>query len=380
MKSRKKSKTEKPIKTKNVKIRRKHRFKPIKKAIVPAYTAPQFLEKCCGIKQVSESGVFVLENHLSNKLYLVNCEDMKDKQAVFEVLRSYDFQYRFYYYETDVYLLIQIHTDENQDASFDFDAIEKAILKKLTELGVQLNPIALEDRLRNVHKFISKYNKNPNNNIMDYVNNVAAWKPDFDLESFVLYLDRLENNDKTYYAFYFVRFGDDISEMLCELKKIKNIECVMIEHDGISDNYLYEFFNNNFIGCNNELRKLKKTDPQLYEIFTDSAMRDTRSYSMVGINMLYSVPNVSASEGNNEDIVEDIKAVKEKIQFIIDRYDAAVYDCSGMMADSFWEFVPFGKWKMTETRVAKNELSCECLLFNSNTGQKNNSELNQFFM
>lgn len=54
---------------------------------------------------------------------------MKDKQAVFDVLRSYDFEYRFYYYKTNTYLLIQITTDENQDASFDFDAIEKDMLK-----------------------------------------------------------------------------------------------------------------------------------------------------------------------------------------------------------------------------------------------------------
>lgn len=226
------------VKPKKVKVRKKDKFKAIKKAIVPVYIAPQFLEKKYSIKQVSESGVFVLENHLSNKLYTVNCQDMKDKQAVFDILRSYDFKYRFYYYETAIHLLIQINTDENQDASFDFDAIEKDMFKKLAGLDIVLTPVNLEDRLRQIHQFIIKDKPNSNNNIMDYVHNVAAWKPDFELEDFILNLDSLEVADKTYRAFYFIRFGDDVTEMLQELRKIENIECIMIEQDGMDTCYL----------------------------------------------------------------------------------------------------------------------------------------------
>lgn len=357
------------VKPKKVKVRKKDKFKAIKKAIVPVYIAPQFLEKKYSIKQVSESGVFVLENHLSNKLYTVNCQDMKDKQAVFDILRSYDFKYRFYYYETATHLLIQINTDENQDASFDFDAIEKDMFKKLAGLDIVLTPVNLEDRLRQIHQFIIKDKPNSNNNIMDYVHNVAAWKPDFELDDFILNFDSLEVADKTYRAFYFIRFGDDVTEMLQELRKIENIECIMIEQDGISDNYLYEFFSNNYMGCNNELRKLKKMDPALYEILTDPAMRDTRSYSMVGINVLYSV------SGSDE-----IDTVKEKIRFIIDRYDAAVYDYSGMMAVGFLEFAPFGVLNVSESRVVKNAESCKCLLFNCCDVSEDKSELNKFFM
>lgn len=357
------------VKSKKVKVRKKDKFKAIKKAIVPVYIAPQFLEKKYSIKQVSESGVFVLENHLSNKLYTVNCQDMKDKQAVFDILRSYDFKYRFYYYETATHLLIQINTDENQDALFDFDSIEKDMFKKLAGLDIVLTPVNLEDRLRQIHQFIIKDKPNSNNNIMDYVHNVAAWKPDFELDDFILNLDSLEVADKTYRAFYFIRFGDDVTEMLQELRKIENIECIMIEQDGISDNYLYEFFSNNYMGCNNELRKLKKMDPALYEILTDPAMRDTRSYSMVGINVLYSV------SGSDE-----IDTVKEKIRFIIDRYDAAVYDYSGMMAVGFLEFAPFGVLNVSESRVVKNAESCKCLLFNCCDVSEDKSELNKFFM
>lgn len=357
------------VKSKKVKVRKKDKFKAIKKAIVPVYIAPEFLEKKYSIKQVSESGVFVLENHLSNKLYTVNCQDMKDKQAVFDILRSYDFKYRFYYYETATHLLIQINTDGNQDALFDFDAIEKDMFKKLAGLDIVLTPVNLEDRLRQIHQFIIKDKPNSNNNIMDYVHNVAAWKPDFELDDFILNLDSLEVADKTYRAFYFIRFGDDVTEMLQELRKIENIECIMIEQDGISDNYLYEFFSNNYMGCNNELRKLKKMDPALYEILTDPAMRDTRSYSMVGINVLYSV------SGSDE-----IDTVKEKIRFIIDRYDAAVYDYSGMMAVGFLEFAPFGVLNVSESRVVKNAESCKCLLFNCCDVSEDKSELNKFFM
>lgn len=81
---------DKKVRPKKVKVRKKDKFKAIKKAIVPAYIAPQFLEKKYGIKQVSESGVFVLEDHLSNKLYIVSCKNLKDKQAVFDILRDYD--------------------------------------------------------------------------------------------------------------------------------------------------------------------------------------------------------------------------------------------------------------------------------------------------
>ncbi len=360
---------DKKVRPKKVKVRKKDKFKAIKKAIVPAYIAPQFLEKKYGIKQVSESGVFVLEDHLSNKLYTVSCKNLKDKQAVFDILRDYDFKYRFYYYKTDTYLLIQINTDENQDASFDFDAIEKDMFKKLAGLGIDLTPVNLEDRLRHIHQFIIKDKPDSNNNIMDYVHNVAAWKLDFELDDFILNLDCLEVADKAYQAFYFIRFGDDVTEMLQELHKIENIECIMVEQDGISDNYLFEFFSNNYMGCNNELRRLKKTDPKLYEILTDPAMRDTRSYSMVSINVLYSVFSS-----------DEIDTVKEKIKFIIDRYDAAVYEYSGMMAAGFLEFAPFGMWNVSESRVVKNAESCKCLLFNCCDMPEGKSGLNKFFM
>lgn len=243
------------------------------------------------------------------------------------------------------------------------------MFKKLAGLGIDLTPVNLEDRLRHIHQFIIKDKPDSNSNIMDYVHNVAAWKPDFELDDFILNLDSLEAADKSYRAFYFIRFGDDVTEMLQELHKIENIECIMVEQDGISDNYLYEFFSNNYMGCNNELRKLKKMDPKLYEILTDPAMRDTRSYSMVGINILYSV------SGSDE-----IDTVKEKIKFIIDRYDAAVYDYSGMMAIGFLEFAPFGMWNVSESRVVKNSDSCKCLLFNCCDVSDGKSELNKFFM
>lgn len=362
---------EKKEKPKKIKLKKKDKFAEVKKAMVPTYMAPDFLSKKYGIKQVLDSGIFMLKNQIYNKFYSVTCKDDVDKKKVFDVLRSYDFGYRFYYLKNDIYLLIQISCDEKQDASFefDFDSIEKDLFKKLAGLGVSLDALNLEDRLRFIHQHIVKDKPNSNDNIMDYVHNVIAWKSDLELDGIQEYMNGLKIGDKEYYLFYFNCFGSDITEMLQELSKIENVENIMIEHNGISDSALYDFFHNNFMGCENELRKLMKQDKGLYEVLTDPTMRDSRSYSMIGINVLYSVSS------------EEADTVKNKIQFIVDRYDAAIYYFTGEMASAFVNFVPLGEWKNSELRLVKNLDSCNCLLFNegmvSNIGE---SELSDFFM
>lgn len=359
----------KEVKPKKIKLKKKDRFAEVKKAMVPTYIAPDFLSKKYGIKQVFDSGIFMLKNQISNKFYSVKCKDNMDKQGVFDVLRSYDFGYRFYYFDNKTYLLIQINSDEKQDASFDFDAIEKELFKKLAGLGVTLDALNLEDRLRFIHQYIVKDKPDSNNNIMDYVHNVIAWKADFKLDGIQEYMNGLKIGDKEYYFFYFNRFGNNTTEMLQELSKIEGVESIMVEHNGISDGALYGFFHNNFMGCDNELRKLKKLNNSLYEILIDPTMRDSRSYSMVGINVLYAVSS------------QDADTVKEKIQFIVDRYDASIYYFCGEMASAFVDFSPLGEWKNSELRLVKNSESCNCMLFNEgNASDVGDSELNKFFM
>ena len=98
-------------------------------------------------------------------------------------------------------------------------------------------------------------------------------------------------------------------------------------------------------------------------------MRDSRSYSMVGINVLYAVSS------------QDADTVKEKIQFIVDRYDASIYYFCGEMASAFVDFSPLGEWKNSELRLVKNSESCNCMLFNEGSASDvGDSELNKFFM
>ena len=78
----------------------------------------------------------------------------------------------------------------------------------------------------------------------------------------------------------------------------------MVEQDEISDNYLFEFFSNNYMGCNNELRRLKKTDPTLYEILTDPAMTVMKGNGKLILhNVLVGRASDSLFEGNAYDMI-----------------------------------------------------------------------------
>lgn len=338
--------------TKRVKVRRADRFKPIKKALVKAYTAPLFLKNMYGITKCYESGIFQVGEKIYNRVYKFDYSSLDNKDDVFDILRSYDFEYRFYYLSDSVYLSVQIKSDNLQDASFDFDAIEKVIFKKLSNRGVKLIPLDIENRFRLVHKLSNKKNINYNPNVQTYVKDVADWKQDFELDNFKDCFNKLELGNGCYVSYYIQKFGNNINELLNELVKLDGVENLVIQHSPVSDNAIYEWFHHNYMGCDNELRHLKKKDTNLYEILTDPSRRDSRSYSMVAINILVYVEDE-----------KNLDNLNSKLNFLISRYDAKINVQVGDMKKVFMDSFLLGKWDKPQTRTVKNNVSRDAFLF-----------------
>ena len=176
--------------------RLKERFKKIKakgkeqkENTTPIFRIPHFLEKQYHICMATENGLFILKDHSCTILYKI-IQDSGCKAGVeipfFEVLRSYDFEYRFFYYGIEEIYLEVLIKSENQNKSVNIEFIEQMeqdMLFKLSDCGITLKTVCLDERLRLIHKRICQYDDAADKNVMNYQNHVEAWKDDVELKS-----------------------------------------------------------------------------------------------------------------------------------------------------------------------------------------------------
>jgi len=326
---------------------KKDQFKAVKGSLkdgfVKSYKAPDFLNKMYHVSFVNENGLFTMKDNIYTMLYKIIPSAVSER-SVFEVLRGYDFEYRFFYYGIDeIYMEILIKASP-ENKSIDMDMIEKDMFDKMTGFGISLMGVNLDDRLRLIHKKVCRHNDDVNKNVMNYVNDTGAWKDDIALKQYVPHENTLEMNHYTYLMAFIKEFPKaDIRTFIEHVLSTEGVECVMIQYSPVSDDSLRAFFNSNYMGCDNELRKLINRNGTLYRILSDDTASDSRSYCFMGINILYAVT------------AEDKAVKKETIDFVVDRYDAEISYYQTNPLDTFTEFIPLGKWNYNQSRLFLND-------------------------
>lgn len=95
---------------KKKKLNKKDRFKEVKKAPVPMHSAPLFIKNIYGIETITDSGIFQVGENIFSKLYRISISDPSVKaHDVFQVFRGYDFKFRIYYINEEIYLNVFLH-------------------------------------------------------------------------------------------------------------------------------------------------------------------------------------------------------------------------------------------------------------------------------
>lgn len=374
----------------------KERFKKIKTSlkgkenVVQVFKTPDFMSKIYDISMVTENGLFIRKDHSCTMLYKVPQDSFyKEDSATkfFEVLRSYDFEYRFFYYGiNDVYLEVFIKP-ENENKSMDIqliEPIEQDMLLKVSECGVTLTAVWLDERLRLLHKRICRYYDAADKNIMNYQKDVAAWKEDITLKAYIPDENTLQIGDYRIKMAFIREFPQThIKECIQQLLSIEDIECVMIQYSPIKDDCLKAFFHSNYMGCDNELRKLQTKNPVLYKMLSDNTLSDTRSYCFMGISILYTQKDsINGTTSNKE---SHNVFIKEQLDFGIDGYGAAISDYQTNPIRTFTEFIPLGEWNYNQCRLFLNEdIKNTIPIMNQNPlaiqEEYSASNLNEFFM
>lgn len=370
----------------------KPKGKKHKENTVQIFRTPYFLEKQYHVCMATENGIFILKDHSCTLLYKI-IQDSGCKAGAeipfFEVLRSYDFEYRFFYYGIeDIYLEVLIKS-ENQNKSVDIELIElieQDMLFKLSDCGITLKTMCLDERFRLIHKRIVQYNAAADKNIMNYQNNVEAWKEDVELKPYVSDENALQIGDFRVKMAFVREFPQtSIKECVQHLLSIEDMDCVMIQYSPVKDESLKAFFQGNYMGCDNELRKLQTKNPGLYKILSDNTLSDTRIYCFMGIHLLYTQKNSIDKTTSNQELNNAHR--KEQCNFGIDGYGAKISDYQTNPLDTFKEFIPLGEWNYHQCRLFLNE-DVKNTIFLANQNQNplgvqeeySTSNQNEFFM
>lgn len=342
---------------KNMEAGMKERFKKIKVSskekenVVQIFKTPDFLNKIYDVSMVTENGLFILKDHSCTILYKI-IQDSGFKAGAeiqfFEVLRSYDFEYRFFCYGLEgVYLEVLIKS-ENQNKSINIELIEQMeqdMFFKLSECGIILKNVCMDDRLRLIHKRICQYDDAADKNIMNYQKNVEAWKEDVELKSYVSDENTLRIDDYQINMAFVREFPQSsIKECIQHFLSIEDIYCVMIQYSPVGDDCLKAFFHSNYMGCDNELRKLQTQNPAFYKILSENTLSDTRTYCFMGISIFYAFTSK-----------EHMQKIKKKIDFIMDMFPMKMSDYQTNPIRTFTESIPLGSWNYNQCRIFFNE-------------------------
>lgn len=381
---------------KNMEAEMKERFKKIKASskekenTVQVFKTPNFMNKIYDVSMVTENGLFILKDHSCTILYKIvqdsGCNAGAEIQF-FEVLRSYDFEYRFFYYGTDDIYLEVLIKPENQNKSIDIEHIEQMeqdMLLKLSECGITLKAVWLDERLRLIHKRIYQYDDAADKNVMNYQKNVEAWKEDVELKFYVSDENTLQiGNYRIKMAFVREFLQTSIKECIQQLLSTENMDCIMIQYSPVGDDSLKAFFHSNYMGCDNELRKLQIKNPTLYKMLSGNMLSDTRTYCFMGISILYTQnDSINKMISNKE---SDNALIKEQSDFGIDEYGLKISDYQTNPIRTFTEFIPLGSWNYNQCRLFLNEdIKNTIPITNQNPfviqKEYSASNLNEFFM
>lgn len=277
------------MKNRKKKVPRKDRFKLQKKKKYAISTAPAFINRKYGISEVSATGAFKTNNQIYSKLYTVTLDEFCKQHEAFSVLREYNIAFRIYYVDESIYMMLKIKEEKLESACEVIDKIEADMITKLAELGIKLVSVGANERFDIAYRYIKAGLTNKNINVGNYFEDIIEWMSDFELKEYIESDENAELEAETehYKMLYLTRLPNQIEEFLVDLSNLEALREIMFDFEAVKDQAVARFVEMNYMGYENELSKLKKSNPEVYTIYTgDSTDRDTRHYCTCGISLL----------------------------------------------------------------------------------------------
>lgn len=334
-------------KNKKKKLSRKDRFKEMKKEAIPMCSTPLFLKNAYEISIMTDSGLFQIEDGVFSKLYKLEFGDRSVKaDDVFKILRGYDCKFRIYYIKKDIYLNILLKADK-ADVWVTCGELYKNMSMQLSELAITVRDINTDERMKFVHGLILDNENLPFDK--SYMDNefVLNWKDDFELINLKEEIGYFYKQNDQYKVFYVREFSDKISEFISDISEIEDVKEIISQFDPVSDKAVQAFFKKNYMGTDNLLENIQKNNADLYNVFTQEIKDDSKHFTMCGVMFLVKVDNPE---------------VEEKINFSASRYDIEIAYFHIKMLDMYKEFLPIGKWHLSESRNVPSDFAGKIFL------------------
>jgi hypothetical protein len=350
---------------KKKKLSRKDKFKPLKKELIPMSTTPLFLKNTYEISIMTDSGLFQVEDGVFSKLYRLEIGDTSVKaQEVFTILRGYDCKYRIYHFQDNIYLSI-LFNSEKADVWVACNDLYKNMSSQFSELSISVEDIDANERMKIIHGLILDNENLPF--YKSYMDNdfILDWKEDFELSSLREEIDYFFKKDDKYKIFYIREFSDNISKFISEISEMEDIKGIITQFDPVSDRAVQAFFKKNYMGTDNLLENMLRNNPDVYSIYTQEIKDDSRYFTMCGVIFLARVNDPE---------------VEEKINFSAERYDIEVSYFHVNMIDIYKEFLPVGKWQLSESRVVTSEFASNILLSNYLAQEEQGESIDDFLL
>lgn len=350
---------------KKKKLSRKDKFKPLKKELIPMSTTPLFLKNTYEISIMTDSGLFQVEDGVFSKLYRLEIGDTSVKaQEVFTILRGYDCKYRIYHFQDNIYLSI-LFNSEKADVWVACNDLYKNMSSQFSELSISVEDIDANERMKIIHGLILDNENLPF--YKSYMDNdfILDWKEDFELSSLREEIDYFFKKDDKYKIFYIREFSDNISKFISEISEMEDIKGIITQFDPVSDRAVQAFFKKNYMGTDNLLENMLRNNPDVYNIYTQEIKDDSRYFTMCGVIFLARVNDPE---------------VEEKINFSAERYDIEVSYFHVNMIDIYKEFLPVGKWQLSESRVVTSEFASNILLSNYLAQEEQGESIDDFLL
>lgn len=335
--------------------KKKERFKR-KNGKVPYSIAPTFFKEHFEVKNVMENGIFIYEDNTSDKVYEVIEESVVDSNLEFEILRSYDVNFKIHILNNKKYLTLEFSEDKN---FIDLDAVitrlETDMFAKLKSSGIVLKTINFEERMEIAHTFFVDGRINGTMNVMNYHDNVESWKEDFELQKTDTSSEKqiVLENGKIIKMFFIRKLDENINEVLESIKNIPDVNVIKIEAEAIKDQAVGAFFRANYMGYEVEMNKLKKEDPALWNVYAGDALdEDKRQFSSCGAYFI-----LKADE--EEKLQKDEKILNE----ISQKFNCEIEAIYGPEKAFYSGLIPFVKGRFKASRLYRNDKAKEFFNF-----------------
>lgn len=345
---------------KKKKLNKKDRFKEVKKAPVPMHSAPLFIKNIYGIETITDSGIFQVGENIFSKLYRISISDPSVKaHDVFQVFRGYDFKFRIYYINEEIYLNV-LFTSEKDNAWGTCDDLYKNMCSNLAEYSVMLEDIKANERFKLVHSIILDNADLPFN--ISYFDNttVLDWKDTFELSGLEESVDIFKKKDSEYKIFYVREFSPKITDFIREIFDMREVKQIVTQFDPVSDMAVQAFFKKNYMGTENLLEDMIRNNPHVYDMgFTGGNILEPAC----GIGNFYSAMPTELRDNSRLYGIE-LDTVSQKIAHLLHptaNIENSAYEKSKVVGamDNFYDVaignVPFGDFKIHDKKY-KNKL------------------------